>query len=61
MDERQRGGAGVTHDPGEGPKDPKAKERAAQHLKDPKYHAEKGSKRDLGTVDDELDPQHKEA
>lgn len=45
---------------GEGPSDPKAsREHADKMLKDPKYHAERGSEKDLRTVDDDLaDPCH---
>lgn len=46
----------MNHPDGEGPKNPKAsKEHADKVLKDPRHHAEKGSKKDLETVDGELE------
>jgi hypothetical protein len=50
----------MTFPDGEGPSNRKAsKERGDKALKDPKYHAEKGSKKDLRTVDDDInDPKH---
>lgn len=50
----------MSHPEGEGPSDRAAsKALARQNLKDPKHDAEPGSKRDLRTVDDDLeDPKH---
>jgi hypothetical protein len=46
----------MTYDPGEGPSDKaKSREHADRVLKDPKHHAEKGSPRDLRTVDDDIE------
>lgn len=43
----------MSHPEGEGPSDPHAsKAHADKVLKDPKHHAEKGSWKDLETVDD---------
>ena len=43
------------HEPGEGPRRPDAKERAAKVLADPKHRKPKGSPEDEATSDDELE------
>lgn len=51
----------MTYPDGEGPSNPKAsKERGDKALKEPKYHAPKGSKKDLRTVDGELPEKEKD-
>lgn len=46
----------MTHEPGEGPRNQDAKDRARKVLDDPKHRKEKGSPEDLATVDGELEP-----
>lgn len=45
----------MTHEPGEGPRNPDAKERARKVLDDPRHRKAKGSPEDLATVDSELE------
>lgn len=50
----------MTHEPGEGPRNPDAKDRARKVLDDPRHRKPKGSPDDLATVDGDIEQEDEE-